>query len=62
MRRLSNEERQQANREGAEALELFQLGFKEGDATRKMVENLLEQVDSRERPRSVHSTSGKSEK
>ena len=45
MRKLSDKETKMAQREGAEALDLFSLGFKEGDPTRKMVENLLDEVD-----------------
>ena len=46
MRKMSEQETKMAQRDGAEALDLFSLGFKEGEPTRKMVENLLDEVDT----------------
>ena len=44
-----------AQRDGAVHLDLFKLGFKEGDETRKMVESLRDEVDACRKERSSKS-------
>ena len=44
-RKLSEQEKKMGMRDGAEVLDLFQLGFKENEDTRKMVENLLDEEE-----------------
>ena len=54
-KKLTEEEQKLAQRDGAVHLDLFKLGFKEGDETRKMVENLRDEVDACRKERSSKS-------
>ena len=54
-KKLPEEEQKLAQRDGAVHLDLFKLGFKENDETRKMVENLRDEVDACRKERSSKS-------